>query len=103
MNKIRNSKFSATSASSPADSALNPILTTIQLIFNAEIAEADAEIAEKTNRRVASRKAQLRDSLDHFPDGLIQADKHRPRDNVVADVEFGDFGDRGQGGDVAVG
>ena len=43
------------------------------------------------------------DRVDHFSYGLIESNEYRPGNDVVADVEFGYFGDRREGSDISGG
>ena len=45
---------------------------------------------------------RLVDEAEHLPHGLIQADEHRAGEDGVADAQFIDLSDRGDGSDVYI-
>src|SRR5688572_28107897 len=60
------------------------------------------QLAERNGCIEGRKKAMLTDRLDHLADGLIQANKNGPGNDIVPDVEFSDLGDRGKCADIAV-
>jgi hypothetical protein len=47
--------------------------------------------------------SRRRDRLANLPHRAIQTDKHSTRDNVMSDIEFGNFTDAGDCGNITPG